>query len=253
MTRSLTLAHMDAYEVPYAQNDYRGISHGDRPDALVVKTFGNVPILFSTPHTTKQLRLNGDTKEREIKEEDAATGGLAEALAQELQATSLSIVNQAGDPNTDKKDHPYKVKIGELAQRNIRVVFDLHGMGNGTADKVKGRLGVGLGAFPSAASGFMAQALKTRGLEYGIKVKVGNSAFAAISDNNVTTTAQREFGLYAIQLELAPELRFGEGNDETRLAAFKLIVSVAQSICEQLPLLDQLSVAACANALVLST
>lgn len=239
------LGLIDEAEKKYALHDYRGgLDYG--PDHLLSGRFGDLPVIFTAPHATKQLRLNKETDEREVKEEDQGTGGLAEGLASSMQACFLTAAgDQQGDANTDKKDHPFKVKLGELVQEHdLRVLFDLHGMGDGTADKVKGRLGLGLGAHPTPASGFIAQAFQELGTGCGIKVKVGNAAFAAISDNNVTTTARREFGLYSVQIELAPELRFGEGNDQQRMQAFGLIAHVTMCVLAKLPLLDELTHAA---------
>ena len=234
MTRSALLDIWDeAEQKGFALNDFHGLDY--ESDIILAESFGTTPLLFSAPHATKQLR------DGTVKDDDQATGGLAEVLARYTKGTYIAMGGgQDGDPNWDK-EHPFKSRIKQLKEdRGLRVTFDLHGIGVKTSDKTGAHIGVGLGPNPSAASGFIAQALKARGKRVGIEVRVGNSDFAALRTNGVTATVTR-YGLIAVQLELAPHLRFGEDNDENRLAAIRLIAGVALDTIEALEQLDTLA------------
>lgn len=234
MTRSALLDIWDEAELKsFAPNDYRGLSYRD--DLVLSENYGGVPLLFSAPHATKQVR-EGDTKE-----EDQGTGGLAEVLARLTTSTYVAMGgSQTGDPNWDII-HPYKDHIKSLQELyGLGVLFDLHGIGPETVEKTGAHIGVGLGPSPSPASGFIAQSMKSRGEQIGIEVRVGNSSFAALRTNSITATATRN-GLIAVQLELAPHLRFGEGNNKSRLLALRLIYEVALDVVSALPRLHQLA------------
>lgn len=90
-------------------------------DFVILK--GNVPILFSAPHTMHQLRDDGTTKLRE-----PYTKAIALYLNKYCNTYAIVKNNDTGiDSNRDNYDK-YNVEMRRLIkENNIKLVIDLHG------------------------------------------------------------------------------------------------------------------------------
>ena len=90
-------------------------------DFLILK--GNIPILFSAPHTMYQLRDNGT-----IKLNEPYTKAIALYLNKYSNVYSIVKNNDTGiDSNRDNYDE-YNVEMRRLIkEKNIKIVIDLHG------------------------------------------------------------------------------------------------------------------------------
>ena len=92
-----------------------------KEDYVIMK--GNVPILFSAPHTMYQLREDGTTKLRE-----PYTKAIALYLNKYCNTYAIVKNNDTGiDSNRDNYDE-YNVEMRRLIkENNIKLVIDLHG------------------------------------------------------------------------------------------------------------------------------
>ena len=90
-------------------------------DFLILK--GNIPILFSAPHTMYQVRDNGT-----IKLNEPYTKAIALYLNKYSNVYSIVKNNDTGiDSNRDNYDD-YNVEMRRLIkEKNIKIVIDLHG------------------------------------------------------------------------------------------------------------------------------
>ena len=90
-------------------------------DYVILK--GNVPILFSAPHTMHQLRDDGSTKLKE-----PYTKAIALYLNKYCNTYAIVKNNDTGiDSNSDNYDQ-YNVEMRRLIkENNIKLVIDLHG------------------------------------------------------------------------------------------------------------------------------
>ena len=90
-------------------------------DFLILK--GNIPILFSAPHTMYQVRDNGT-----IKLNEPYTKAIALYLNKYSNVYSIVKNNDTGiDSNRDNYDE-YNVEMRRLIkEKNIKIVIDLHG------------------------------------------------------------------------------------------------------------------------------
>jgi hypothetical protein len=156
---------------------------------------GDVPLLFSAPHSVRHLR-RGEEKKADIR-----TGGLAELLAEVTGGVAVTSLGKlAADPNWDSEPTPFRERLlGLLGPRTI--VIDLHGMGAGHhADAV-----IGLGPAPTQAASEAAAALSAVFAAHGLVAKVGHP-FPATHPGTVTATVQAAGGS-ALQLELSARRR----------------------------------------------
>ena len=90
-------------------------------DYIILK--GNIPILFSAPHTMYQLRDDGTTKLKE-----SYTKAIALYLNKYCNTYAIVKNNDTGiDSNRDNHDE-YNVEMRRLIrENNIKLVIDLHG------------------------------------------------------------------------------------------------------------------------------
>ncbi len=226
----------------FAINDHQGF--GSVTD-LVLPTARDagvsLPVLFTAPHSIKQVRDDAE------KEQDDYTGAIAMALARLTGGMSLAMAGrQTADPmqptitDINGDDHPFKQAIiRAYREQGIGIVFDLHGLGAPKSTDIGCDIGVGLGSMPNVASGFMARALKKTAESMRLRVKVGNAAFAALKRSTVTGFCLAK-GFYAVQLELAPWVRFGD-DYKKRLDLLRLLVMVARTTNSFLPAIDLLN------------
>ena len=90
-------------------------------DFIIIK--GNIPILFSAPHTMEQIREDGTHKYSE-----PYTKAISLYLNKHLNTYSIIKNNDTGiDSNRDNYDD-YNVEMRRLIkEKNIKLVIDLHG------------------------------------------------------------------------------------------------------------------------------
>lgn len=86
-------------------------------------SMGNVPILFTAPHTMEQVRNDGTVKSRE-----PYTKAIALYLNKHMNTYSMIKLQDTGlDSNRDNHDE-FKTKLLKLVdEHNIKLVIDLHG------------------------------------------------------------------------------------------------------------------------------
>jgi N-formylglutamate amidohydrolase len=86
-------------------------------------SMGNVPILFTAPHTMKQVRSDGT-----VKSSEPYTKAIALYLNKHMNTYSMIKLQDTGlDSNRDNHDE-FKTKLLNLVdEHNIKLVIDLHG------------------------------------------------------------------------------------------------------------------------------
>lgn len=84
---------------------------------------GNIPILFSAPHTMKQIRDDGS-----IKLKEPYTKAIALYLNKYFDVSCMVKINDTGlDSNRDNHDEFKNELIRLVKYNNIKLVIDLHG------------------------------------------------------------------------------------------------------------------------------
>lgn len=90
-------------------------------DYIIMK--GNLPILFTAPHTMKQLKEDGT-----IKLNESYTKAIALYLNKYFNTSCMVKINDTGiDSNQDNRDEFKKEIIRFVKENNIKLVIDLHG------------------------------------------------------------------------------------------------------------------------------
>lgn len=90
-------------------------------DFIVKK--GGLPILFTAPHTMKQVKENG-----EIKFPESYTKAIAMYLNKYFDTSYMIKIKDTGlDANRDNNDEFKKEMIDFIKDNNIKLVIDLHG------------------------------------------------------------------------------------------------------------------------------
>lgn len=91
-------------------------------DDYIIKK-GNIPILFTAPHTMKQIREDGS-----IKLSEPYTKAIALYLNNHFNVNSMIKINDTGlDANRDNRDE-FKIELLRFIKDNdIKLVIDLHG------------------------------------------------------------------------------------------------------------------------------
>ncbi len=90
-------------------------------DYIILK--GNLPIIFTAPHTMKQVRDDGS-----IKLNEPYTKAIALYLNKYFHVNCMIKINDTGlDANKDNRDEFKKELLRFIRDNNIRLVIDLHG------------------------------------------------------------------------------------------------------------------------------
>jgi len=91
-------------------------------DNYIIKK-GTIPILFTAPHTMKQIREDGS-----IKLSEPYTKAIALYLNKHFNVNSMIKINDTGlDANRDNRDE-FKIELLRfIKENNIKLVIDLHG------------------------------------------------------------------------------------------------------------------------------
>ncbi len=91
-------------------------------DDYIIKK-GTIPILFTAPHTMKQIREDGT-----IKLGEPYTKAIALYLNKYFNVNCMVKINDTGqDANRDNKDEFKKELLRFIKDNNIKLVIDLHG------------------------------------------------------------------------------------------------------------------------------
>ena len=84
---------------------------------------GNIPILFTAPHTMMQVRDDGS-----IKYEESYTKAIALYLNKYMNTSYMIKIKDTGeDSNKDNRDEFKKELIRLVKDKNIKLIIDLHG------------------------------------------------------------------------------------------------------------------------------
>ena len=90
-------------------------------DYIIYK--GNIPILFTAPHTMEQVREDGTIKLRE-----PYTKAIALYLNKHFNVNCMVKINDTGiDSNRDNRDEFKTELLRFIKDNNIKIVIDLHG------------------------------------------------------------------------------------------------------------------------------
>ena len=90
-------------------------------DFIIIK--GNVPILFTAPHTMKQIREDGS-----IKLSETYTKAIALYLNKHFNVNCMIKINDTGlDANRDNRDEFKTELLRFIKDNNIKLVIELHG------------------------------------------------------------------------------------------------------------------------------
>lgn len=91
-------------------------------DEYIIKK-GNIPILFSAPHTMEQVREDGS-----IKLSEPYTKAIALYLNKHYNVNCMIKIKDTGlDANKDNRDEFKKQMLRFIKDNNIKLVIDLHG------------------------------------------------------------------------------------------------------------------------------
>lgn len=181
-------------EQKYAANSYRGAG---APDSVkFVDRTSTSDILIVAPHAVKHHRAGGPKKA------DKYTGGIAEAVADQIGASVLNVTGEVGDWGDDwgKRNDQFTQVLKNLPP-NIKVV-DLHGMDDGNNIPAS----VGTGPQPNQATMDWANKILSG---MGSNARQNGASFAATAGYTDTSFLQAN-GHVAVQLELSEEVRQSE-------------------------------------------
>ena len=100
-------------------NELENIKYND--DYMIKK--GNIPILFTAPHTMKQIKEDGT-----VKLSEPYTKAIALYLNKHFNVNCMIKINDTGlDANRDNRD-VFKIELLRfIKENNIKLVIDLHG------------------------------------------------------------------------------------------------------------------------------
>ncbi|MBN1247617.1 MAG: hypothetical protein JXC32_08150 [Anaerolineae bacterium] len=177
---------------------------------------GSVPILISAPHGAKHTRFYEEKSERELKEEDEFTAGLARLVAQKSGAHVIWLRRQSTeDANADRRCR-YKTALGEIIRQHaIRFVLDFHGM---SADR---EFGIAIGTANGrscasetqelvveclAESGFVKSPTRLSDCKLR-RVVINHKSYGANGRNTVTRYVRDMLKAEAVQFEFNAHLR----------------------------------------------
>ena len=207
------LAEWARRESKYRANSYQGIG---APDELFIAT-GTRLVLLTAPHSVAQVR------DGERKKPDLRTGGLAELVAVETEAGTLTALGSgAGDPNWDA-EHEFKRALDELTKTHP-FVLDLHGMD----DRYGLDVCIGSGSVKQNHNASLVAKCEASARSAGLRVSVDHP-FSGDSPWTITSTAQR-LGCSAVQIEIAAHRRDPQRNPEGSLEVARWLIGLVQSV-----------------------
>lgn len=205
-----------ALDQKYQANDYNGTPTQECNYQVIT---GRVPILFSAPHTVKQMR------DGEMKERDGITGGITEYLCQFFGAFGvIRTWNDADDPNyaQDKVSERYRQQIIKLVKDNdIKWVFDVHGILGKYGIDID--LGVNEGRNVACDLNMIKKMVSLWPQELVVKI---DEPFQALSPWTVSNYVHRMTGANCVQMELSTKVRTTENGLESFLAGMEKLVKL---------------------------
>lgn len=179
-------------------------------EAEVGYTEGAVPILISAPHGAKHTRFYPEHGERQPKDEDEFTAGLARLVAERSGAHVLWLRRKSNEDGNHDAGCRYKQALKQRLHRHtIRYVLDFHGV------RASRKFGIALGTANDTSCAPETQALMLEVLarcgfsEAGAglrRVAVNDARFSASNPNTVTGYVA-SLGLEAAQFEFNAHLR----------------------------------------------
>lgn len=158
----------------------------------IVRVAGRRRCLLSAPHAVNHWRAG------EEKRADLHTGGLALALAGEMECSAVvSVAPGPTDPNWDGRETDY---YRALMAMPVATVLDLHGMRDGLGSDIC----LALGECPSKRVIALARRLAAAGQRLGLEVTI-NHPFRAHAP--ALTSLLQADGRDALELEIARRFR----------------------------------------------
>lgn len=187
------LSQVFEYERTFSQNSYTGDDTNQNPYTHLE---GNIPVLISVPHTTKQHR------EDRIKSADIYTGSMSLFLH---SVTNAHVIysNQLGDDPNFIEGGVYKEKVKQLVEQyNIQYVIDLHGASNSHPFNVD--LGTVKGnSLPASKVRMMREMFGNHGIDQVEE----NHTFGANTSGTITNYTYNKVGVSAVQVEVTRKYR----------------------------------------------
>lgn len=182
----------------YEENDFNGIYHGINNLKVIL---GNIPILFSAPHSVKTVR-NGL-----FKRNDGLTGGLVEYLAIKNNVFGITrIHNMLDDPNYYNIGNSffYKKTIMDLiCKYDIKYLFDIHGCSNEHCFNISIGTNNGINARKEIIN------IAFEKLKIFDKVMI-DEKFKASMDANISKFIHERMGISCVQIEISEDIRFNK-------------------------------------------
>ena len=191
----------------YEQNAPKGVA----PFLLIQR---QSPILLSAPHGALTYR---NEPEEEWHPQDTYTAGMALLLGELCQIPVLATLycTPDSDPNHHDEAHsPYKRALRQAVNLlGVRCVLDLHGVRTDHPRLGKHLVDLGTRRQYQSAPEPVIQRLKAileKRLGPG---SVSRNRIPALSENRITAFCQQDLEIYAMQIEMKPEIRVPENLD----------------------------------------
>ena len=179
-------------------------------------SMGNIPILFTAPHTMEQIRTDGS-----IKKAEPYTKAIALYLNKHMNTYSMIKLLDTGlDSNRDNHDE-FKNKLLDLVdEHNIKLVIDLHGA------SVNREFDVEFGTMNNLTADFSTiNELKEAFIENGITKISFNNPFKG---GAITQYLYNKKDIDVIQLEINYKYR-----DYSNLENLKLLIESLSNFIKQ--------------------
>ena len=194
----------------YEENDFNGIYHGINNLKVIA---GNLPILFSAPHSVKTVR------DGLFKRSDGLTGGIVEYLAYYDNVFGITrLHNMLDDPNYYNLGNSFlykKIIIDLVSEYDIKYLFDIHGCSN------EHNFDISLGTNNGMNADDETIKLVLDKLKVFEKIAV-DEKFKASKGDNISRYIHERMGIPCIQIEISEDVRFNK--TELLIKSFETLI-----------------------------
>lgn len=199
--KDLTLDFINDLEEEFTLNDYNGVKTDDKSFKIIK---GQLPILISSPHSVDQVR-KGMLKPREV-----YSGALCKLI--QKSTNCYAIYKNYNDGMDDNFIHhtSYKMDMGKLlAEENIKLVIDLHGMVGSKSKRFRGyyvELGTDNGK-NLLGKDYIAEEMIRIFNSHGVPRVVRDKKFKASRSHTIAKYVASNFQVPAVQVEISGDFR----------------------------------------------